>query len=636
MFRILLPLFFSAVMAAPAEHSIRAIPGKLPLRFEPNAGQWDAGVRFGARTPDSTLLLTGREALLKLHRGGGVVSISLEGSGTPAMEPLDRLPSRSNYFLGARKQDWHTGVANWARVRARNVYPGIDVVYYGSQGKLEYDFLLAPGADPGRIRMRFRGPGRLSVGPGGELVLSTRQARFVQMRPRVFQKGKEIAGRYRLLAADTAAFELARYDRSQPLTIDPVLSYSTLLGGTSDDAVTAVKPAPDGTFYIAGYISNTSLATRGGPYQDSQRGQRDGFLAQLDPRTGTVLYFTYIGGSGDDLINDMDVDAKGFVYLAGTTSSTDFPTAGQAQQSTLAGSETTDAFVLKMDPRAGENALVYSSYLGGSGNEQGNGVAADRNGNVYLTGSTRSEDFPYTANALQRGKWGVQDAFLAKFDISNATLAYATYLGGEVWDDGRSVTVTPSGDVYVTGATLSTNFQWTGNALHHQPLGGVDVFVTRIDFSKSGDDSLAYSTYLGGSGLEEASKITSDAEGKLLITGYTLSSDFPVTPGAVQPTYGGKGNAFIVRLDPTASPGEQLLYSSYLGGSGGDVGQSIFSDAAGNVYVTGYTLSRDFPVTRDALQGSWGGGVDSFLAKFNLKSPQLLYSTYMGYTGIHV
>ncbi|MFB3825757.1 MAG: SBBP repeat-containing protein [Bryobacteraceae bacterium] len=631
-------LLAAVLPGAPEPAGARSLLRGLPLRFEPNAGQWNPQVRFAARTPDATLLLTARETQVALHRTGAVVGIALEGSRGAVFEPFEPLAARSNYFVGSRSR-WRAGVANYGRVRARGVYPGIDVVYYGNAGQLEYDFVLSPGADPNRIRMRFRGPGTLAVTGGGDLVIASRGARFLQKRPRVFQDGREVRGRYRLLARNVAGFELERYDRTRPLTIDPVLSYSTLVGGSGLDAVTSVKFGPDGMVYATGYITTTDSPTLGGPFQDALAGGTDVFVAKLDPTASgdaSLVYFTYIGGKGDDAAYDMAVDSQGAVYLTGSTGSTDFPTAGLAHQLQLSAEGTTDAFMLKLDPsRPGADALVYSTYLGGTETDEGRGIAVYGNGLVYFVGTTKSENFPITPNALSKGKWGVQDAFVAKIDIPNATLAYSTYLGGETWDEGRSVAVTPTGEVYVTGNTLSQMFQYTADAFSPNPIGGMDIFVTRLDFSRSGDDSLAYSTCFGGSGLDQVTRIAVDPQGRLLLTGLTASRDFPVTGDAAQSSGNTAGKGFAMRLNPAAPRDAQLVYATYLGGSGGDVGEGIAGDAAGNIWVTGYTLSRDFPTAGGPFQATWGGGINAFVAKL-APGAGLAYASYAGATGIHV
>jgi hypothetical protein len=334
----------------------------------------------------------------------------------------------------------------------------------------------------------------------------------------------------------------------------------------------------------------------------------------------------------------MALDSAGNIYLTGATTSTDFPIAGAAPQSSSGGGAS-DAFALEFNPNApGAAALVFSTYIGGSDKDIGYAIDVDSQGVMYVTGLTLSGDFP-TVGAYAGVRYGNQDAFITKVDPNRGSFAYSTYLGGELDDAGRAIAVSPSGAVYVAGDTLSTQFPQAGNQYQPTFLGGGDLFVVQMDLTKSGLNSLVYSTFLGGSKLEGVRKMIIDPGGKLLLTGYTLSPDFPVTRGALQSSLVGPANVFIARMDLTAPPSGALLYATYFGGSGGDVAYGIAADTAGNVYLTGYTISTDFPVTPDALQRNNGGGFNVFISKLNLGSSSgtssLIYSTYVGQDGIN-
>src|SRR5205823_141389 len=375
-------------------------------------------------------------------------------------------------------------------------------------------------------------------------------------------------------------FAIEPCDRSARLTIDPVLTYASLLGGSSGDAVVAAKIDKAGFVYLAGYVGNSDFVAVGDPYQSGNNGGTDIFVAKIDPNASgaaSLVYFTYIGGSGQDLPTAMAIDGLGNVYLTGSTTSIDFPLAGTQPQSSLAGGSDTavrqDAFALKLFPAAGgRDALYYGTYLGGSGLDSGAGIDVDAQGAMYVIGSTRSSDFPVTSNAYQPVQWGPGDTFIAKIvPDASTSLVYSSYLGGEALDEGRAIAVTPNGDVYMAAQTFSETFPLAGNSYRPVGNGGGDIVVLRMDLTKFGVDSLVYGTYLGGTGQDDVRKLTLDAAGRVWLTGYTLSPDFQVTDGALQSRLKGTANAFVTRLDLTAPRSSVVLYRTYLDGSNWDV-----------------------------------------------------------------
>jgi hypothetical protein len=634
----------------PSAAAARQVLRGLPLFFEPNQGQWNPQVKFSARAGDGRVFLTGRGVALSVSGPGAeaprLATISLLNSNrAPVAAGLDPLPGHSSYFLGNDPAKWRTGLSHYARVRYDDIYPGIDVVYYGSQNQLEYDFILHPGSDPGRIRMKFRGAGRLSLSAEGDLVLEEGGVRLVQKRPSFYQQApdsplrRQVSGNYRLVGSNVVAVDVGPYDRSQPLTVDPVVVYSSYLGGGMADVVTAVKVDSAGMVYVYGYTNNSDLVATSGAYLTANAGQRDLFLAKFDPTqsgSNSLIYFTYIGGTGMETATGMALDSAGNVYLTGSTTSTTLPMVGSPFQNALvttataAGTVGTDAFVVKLSPNGqGSADLVYSTYLGGSDLDQGNAIDVDASGAIYVVGTTRSGDFPLSASAYAAARWGLTDSFITKLVPGSSTLAYSSFLGGELDDDGRAIAVTPGGMIYIAGTTSGTEFPLAGNAYQTTLQGFYGIFVAQIDPTQSGVNSLIYATYISASVADEVRGMALDPSGNLLLTGYTMSPDFPVTAHAAQSTLGGNADAFVASVNPAAPPSSFINYATFLGGQGGDVGEAIASDSKGNAFVTGYTMSVDFPVTSGALQTKWGYGVDIFLAELN-PTGGLLYSKPRG------
>ena len=589
-----------------------------------------------------------------------MVRLGLVGANPdPEMVGLEPLSGKVNYLTGKDPQRWRTGIPTYAKVRYRDVYPGVDVVYYGAQRQLEYDFVVAPGADPARIRLAVTGAEALNIDATGDLVLRTAGGALRLHKPLIYQETggarKEIAGGYVLLGKDRVGFRVAAYDTETPLVIDPVLSYSTFLGGasivcdetgcTNNNTDYGVGIAVDsaGNAYVTGFTFSSDFPTANA-LQPALRGTTSAFVAKLNPEGSALVYSTYLGGSNSDSGSGIAVDSAGNAYVTGTTSSPDFPTVN-AFQPALRG--TADAFVAKLNPAG--SALVYSTYLGGSNSDSGSGIAVDNAGNAYVTGSTYSADFP-TANAFQPALNGASDAFVTKLDAAGA-LVYSTYLGGTGsdfcdqysncyrGDYGAGIAVDSAGNAYVTGFTRSSDFP-TANALQSALRGVQAAFVTKLNAAGS---SLVYSTYLGGSDFctvyhacsgDSGAGIAVDSHGNAHVTGTTYASDFP-TVNAFQPALRGIHNAFVSKLD---AAGAALVYSTYLGGSAcdpygycdrGEYGAGIAVDSAGNAYVTGTTTSYDFPIVNELQSSLAGLGGDAFVAKLDAAGA-LVYSTYLG------
>jgi hypothetical protein len=625
--------------------------GNLPLSFERNQGQTDPQVRFLSRGRGYALFLTADEAVFSLHgepdnkrrattvQGRSVAPElprrALRGSLTalrmklvnanPTAEIVgaDELPGKSNYFLGNDPEKWRTDVPTYAKIRYRNVYSGIDLVYYGNQGQLEYDFVVAPGADLHRIQLDIHGAKNVRREAQGDLLLQVAGTEIRWRKPVVYQekdgKRKGIAGRYLIRRGNRIGFKVATYDQSRPLVIDPGLVYSTYLGGSGDDGAVGVAIDGSGNAYVTGYTSSADFPTKDAFQKNYGGGQDDAFVTKIDNAGTSIVYSTFLGGSDIDGGSGIAVDSSGAAYVTGETSSTDFPVMHPIQK--YGGN--TDAFVTKLD--ATGSALVYSTYLGGSQYDDGVSITTDGNGNGYVTGETNSTDFPITRHAFQMTLGGQYDAFAVKLNAKGTALSYSTYLGGSNDDVPRSIVTDIAGHAYVTGYTYSTDFPTTSGAFqtqHASDGGEADAFVT--EFNTAGS-ALVYSTYLGGNNRDDASGIAVDSSGKAYVAGDTESTDFPIK-NAYQGKFGGQADAFVTVFN---SKGSALVYSTYLGGSAVDYATGVGLDSSGNAYIVGVTEGSDFPVTKDAFQSSFGGYSDAFFAEFSAAG-SLSYSTYFG------
>jgi Calx-beta domain/Beta-propeller repeat len=615
------------------------VGGGLPMSFEPNLGQADSDVKFLARGRGYGLFLTPTESVLVLapasaardRRAGAavadpvVVRMRLVG-GDPAatLTGVEPRAGGHHYFVGDTGR-WQRAVPAFARVRYSDVYPGISLVFYGTGRELEYDFVVAPGADPSAVALAFEGVENLRVDAGGDLVLATRGGELRLHRPVVYQDAdgerRRVEAGY-VLDGDRVRFRVAAWDVSRPLVIDPVLGYSTFLGGSSTDQGLGIAVDTAGNAYVTGSTISSNFPVSAVPLQPTRRGVTDAFVTKLSP-TGALVYSTFLGGSGDDSGNAIAVDpATGNAYVAGTTNSTNFPVVGPFQ-ATLRGGN--DAFVAKLDPAG--NALVYSTYLGSNVDDFGNGIAIDTTGNAYVTGETAAANFPNNAavtclNAKSSGS----DAFVVQVDPGGATVGYCRFIGGTGIDTGQAIAADPdTGTVWVVGTTTSTNLPVVSAA--QTTLGGrTDGFVGRLN----GGGALVYLTYLGGSDDDAALAVAVDSAFNAYVTGVTGSVNFPISALPLQPLLIGGDDAFVSKLNPA---GTVLTYSTYLGGTGDDAGNGIaVHPTDSTVFVAGATASLDFPVLTP-LQPALGGGTDAFVTRLNAAGSGLVSATYLGGAG---
>jgi hypothetical protein len=640
------PLPATPTPAAASRPGTSALYGKLPLSFEANEGQVDRAVKFLSRGEGYALFLTATEAVLTLagprHETAVVRMGPAGGNRHPRMVGLNRLTMESNYFRGNDPQQWHTGVATYAGVRYEGVYAGVDLVFRGNRRQLEYDLVIAPGADPRRIRLAFRGADPITIGPRGELILHTPAGDVIQQPPAVYQEaGKEprqIEGHYVLLAPALSGgrpesaqcevgFAVGPYDRGRPLIIDPVLAYSTFLGAGGDDRAFAIAVDGLGNAYLTGLTSSLTFpGISGSSIQAANLGGFfDVFVTKVNPAGTAIVYSTFLGGSGAEHGNSIAVDGAGNVYVTGNTTSTTFPGVnGSSIQPAPGGG--VDAFLTKIN--ATGTAIVFSTFLGGGGDDSGNGVAVDGAGNVIVMGNTTSTTFPgVNGSSIQPANGGGVDLFVAKINPAGTAIVYSTFLGGSGDEIGRGLAVDAGGNAYLTGQTTSATFPGvSGSSLQPGSGGGFDAFVIKIN---PGGTAIVYSTFLGGSGTDVGHGIAVDAAGNAYVTGQTSSAAFPgVTVRSLQGNNGGGFDAFVTMID---SEGAGIVYSTFLGGIGDDAGLGIAVDDAGNAYVTGFTTSTNFPgVGAGSLQAENAGSSDAFVTAIGPGGAAFVYSTYLG------
>jgi hypothetical protein len=689
-----------AKTASDRRQSAAASYGKLPLSFEANHGQTDPEVQFLSRGSGYSLFLTGKGAVLALGTAANpgkpksparpqeIIHMTLLGQASqhPSLHPIqaageDPLPGKVNYFLGSDPTQWHTGLPTYAKVRYSSVYPGIDLVYYGNQRQLEYDFIVAPGAKPSDIRFHLTGARHLRIAANGDLLLGGSNIQPAFQKPVIYQEtnGQRqiVPGSFRLLAANTIGFTLGSYDHTRPLIIDPVLVYSTYLGGTGTsffqgligDQGNGIAADSLGNAYVVGTTWSKDFPITGAAYQKKNKVASSDwggtvFITKFNAAGTALVYSTFLGGSGFNLDysspgNDsgggdygyaIALDSANNAYVTGRTYSSDFPITTGAYQSTNKGVATfsANAFVTKLNPAG--NALVYSTYLSGSGlglyvqeASVGQAIAVDSAGSAYVTGYVESSDFPVTPGAFQTqhpaaGLNGTPNAFVTKLTPDGKNLDYSTYLGGTgngsgyQGDIGNAIAVDASGNAYVTGQTYSADFPVTTGAFqtvnHGFALQLSNAFVTKLNPTGTAE---VYSTYLGGSGHvyvlytnqypgDIASAIALDSEDNAYIAGVTGSADFPILGGLHMPLDPGYQTGFVTKLNAS---GSALVYSTYLGG---DLAQAngLAVDDSGVAYVSG--VATNLPDSPDALEQT--GGV--FVAKLVEDATAIDYATALG------
>jgi hypothetical protein len=670
--------------AAPPRAVITENYNRLPLAFEVNAGQTDPRVKFLSRGAGYTLFLTDTAAVFALRPGAGdprhAASVAppasirmtlLDTNADARFVAGDALAGESRYFTGDDPSKWRPNVKRYAQVRNNGVYPGIDVVYYGNQRQLEYDFIVAPGADSGRIAFNVEGADRVEVDPEGHLLMHIAGRHVRLNKPFTYQEVNgartEVESRY-AVERDTVRIDVGEYDPARTLVIDPVLVFSTFLSGNGEDLATGVAVDGAGNAYVVGITSSTNFPTTPGVAQTTFGGgvglfgfPADVFVTKINGASSGISFSTYLGGEGDDLTFDVALDGIGNVYVAGITTQrtaggNNFPTTNGAFQTTYQGGES-DAFVTKLFP---DGTLGYSTYVGGGCGDDAFGISVDSGGNAYVAAQSKkrntcTQNFPVTPGAyITTPGAGGEDAIAFKLNSTGSALVYATYLRGSASngcppcpdESVHDIAVDGSGNAFIVGDTGTTDFPTTVGAYQTAYAGGdADGFLTK--FNSTGT-ALLYSTYLGGqAGFDSINSIAIDASGSAYLTGMTTSSNFPRTPGAYQDTHGPDSDVFVTKIN---AAGSTLVYSTLLGGTtgtpdGSQIANGIAIDSLGHAFVSGHTRATNFPTTPGAVQPIYGGGsgdgsflfcrlgnCDAFVAKFNTTGTGLLYSTYLGGT----
>jgi Beta-propeller repeat len=647
--------------------------GNLPLRFEKNQGQADAGVRYVSHGSGYELMLAQNEAVLALRQPANrplasILRLGLDGANTAAsVGGVEKLAGRVNYFIGNDPRNWYTDVPSFARVKYTAVYPGVDLVFYGNQRQLEYDFVVSPGADPKSIALRVGGGSGMCLDAQGNLQMSVAGGEVQLLKPYAYQQRngtrETVAAQYALANGNRVTFNVGKYDSRLPLVLDPVLTYSTYLGGSaSGDAGNGIAVDPQGHAYITGVTFSKVFPTVAQSYNPGPLTTNAGgavFVTEMNPSGTAEVYSTYLSGNVSETGTAIALDARNppRIYVTGQTLSTNFPTtAGGVIPGPLSTNASGTAFLTTLDPtQTGPAQLWYSTYVGGTAGDIGNGVAVDQNQNAYVTGLTKTSGLA-TTNAYQSalGSSG-GNAFLERIDTTKTSLAsliFYTYLGGSgtgasggpgaftYGDAGTGVSVDSASRAYISGVTSSSNFPITATAYQSTSASAATTgtaFFALVDTTMSGVSTLRYSSYLGGTGGDRSLGIALGPNYAAYLTGVTDSIDFPVTTGAFQTTGNASGVAFVTVIDTLKSGAPSLAYSTYLGGSGGDRGNGIAADLNGNAYVTGTTASTNFPVTPGVFESNLRNPLGSaFISKLNPAGggpTDLTYSTYFGGTG---
>lgn len=616
------------------------------LAFEPNAGQLAPEVAYLLRGSGSIFYFSPAHMTAKFsrplsdiketkspksriqHYETWAVRMNFIGAQpSPAMEGLEPTGGNSSYFRGGDPAGWHFAIPHFAKLKYTGIYSGIDLLFYDNEQQLEFDFIVQPDADPRQIQLEFEGPDEVRLDVEGNLLVVANEHSILLKLPFIYQERDgiktKVEGGYTILPGRRVAFELKEaYDPALALVIDPTLTYSTYLGGTATTIANGIAVDAGGSAYVTGSTVAADFPVTMGAYQTSLIGGTDAFITKFDPAGNTLAYSTYLGGNGVNQGEAISVDSSGNAYVTGSTDAVDFPVVN-ALISTAPGG--TNAFVTKLNSAG--SALLYSTYLGGSGNDVGFGIDVNAAGEAYVAGSTDSSDFPTTTGAFQETSPvtapNAASAFLTRLSAAGNTAIYSTYFSGPNGNSGSGVAADNAGQAYLTGST-ATGLPLVNSIFPVYGGGTTDAYAAKFNAAGS---NLIYSTYLGGSGGDTGNDIAVDLAQNAYITGMTNSGNFP-TFNPVQPLNGGAQDAFVVKIN---EDGSSLVYSTYLGGSSSDRGLGVATDPFGNAYVTGTTASTDFPLVNEFQSVIIPPESIVFITKYN-PAGSYIYSTYLGGT----
>ena len=634
-------LCLAACTGFAAETDPVRILSNAPLRFEPAAPS-PTGVadRFIARDAHFRFEFAPDQAVLR--SGNKNVRLSFVGAHrTARIEGADLLHSTTNVYRGNDPSQWRRAIPNYGRLRVDGLYPGIDLAYYGNGKELEYDLTVRPGANPRLVRLRLDGS-EVHGDREGDLVAS-----LIQKHPAAYQIAADgarhtIASSYRKNADGTYGFQLGAYDRTRALVIDPALVVAQYFAGSSENIAYQIGHDRNGLIYVGGTTQSIDLPLVGSSYQTTEGGDQDLFVAIVNPKlsgSAQVIYVTYFGGAGDETLGAMSISATGDIYLTGSTESSNLPLENASQTAIGGTGDEPNAFVVEF---GSSQNLLYSTYFGGTGPDSGTAIAVQSNGWIWVAGNTQSNDLT-VSTSFQGTLIGTQNMFIAAFDPSasgTATLHYSIYIGGTHFDEAFGIAVAPDGTIWLAGGTQSPDIWIQGSATEGQPYqgqygGDEDAYIAHIN-PGLGTKALLYASFLGGSQADEATSLVLDPSGLIILSGYTLSDNFPVTSNAFQTKYGGDTDAFVTILNTVK---RQLVYSTYFGGSGPDAAMDLKEDSSGVLYLAGYTESAGLPSTSDALQARYDDSIDAFGLKLDPSkagAAGIDYFTYLGSDGTQV
>lgn len=653
----------------------------IPLTFIPNKGQVDTKAKFYVNGAGYGFYFTPEEAVLSFKSQNTTESNTtisgialalrfIDSNPDVKIYGLDKAAGKVNYFKGKNESEWMTNLPTYEKIIYKELWKGIDLVFYGKDHTLKYNFVLHPGAAVEDIKLAYNGSKGISLDDRGNLQVHHDLGVLIDEHPISYQEihGEimDIESCFEIIEQenidDYFRFEVSKYNKDDTLVIDPGLVFSTFLGalvvsaGTNEGNKLGIEVDSKGDVYVTGGTVSPSFPITLGAFEENFFSQdtnsKSAYITKLRSDGSGLIYSTFIGGSNSDEGRSIAIDSMGNAYVTGETSSPDFPTTLGAFQEDFLSVDNSSAFIVKLNPDG--SSLVYSTFLGGRDDDEGTDIAVDYHGNAYVTGETTSADFPTTLGSFQENllsdiqvdnvpeenddlepQQTFNDAvFVTKLNPDGSNLVYSTFIGGRGSDEGHGIAIDHMGNAYVAGETNSPDFPTTLGAFQEDLPGATisnSVFITKLNPDGS---RLLYSTFLGGSDSDQGNRIAVDHMGNAYIGGETTSPDFPVTLGAFQTDFRADEDAgFVTKLN---ADGTALIYSTLLNGNNGDNEvQGIAVDDMGNAYVAGFSDSRDFPVTRGAFQEDYQGAVnsqsnDAFVAKLNPDGSILLYSTFLG------